>query len=262
MKKLIIILLLTLFALELLQAQERIAIIDQPYDHFTIDIQENIYLWKDAMVSKYSPTGELISQYSNPTLGTITHVDAKIPSKILVFFKESGTIVLLDHNLSPIANPSNLLCNNFFNITLAAVSNINQLALYDATAQQLYITDFNLNILYQSECNFSTEFTPTLLSQNLGKKILLTDTLAGLFLFDHFGTFEKRIALPHISFVDFWNNDIYYLKEGNIYKYNHITLEHNLFADRLYQIKEFKRYNHNIYYLSHSGKLYKYPIRS
>ncbi len=250
-----------LLALGLSQAQERPVFINDAADHFTIDIQDNVYLWKESTLKKYNADGTLDCRYSNPAYGTITAVDAKIPSKILVFFQESGMLVLLDNKLSPIGNNLNLLENNLFFITLAALSSTQQLTLYDNNEQTLYLTDFYSNILQRTQCDFATDFHPTEIAINLDKEMVLTDPKSGLFFFDPFGSFVKRVALTDVSSVNYWGNDIYYLKDSAVYRYDLRALDNTLLIDGLNDAKAFARSNKYIYYLDHSGKLFRHLIK-
>ena len=158
--------------------------------------------------------------YGDPSWGIISKVDANIASKILVFYQESGNIVLLDNELSPIAGVLNLFDKSLTTVSLAAMGNPNKIMLYDDANQDLIITDLSLNVLSQSHISFPGEFHPTDMQVVTEHRIALLDTLHGICLFDFFGTFEREIPIPNITAMQLMKDQIIYLKDNKLYRYN------------------------------------------
>ena len=158
--------------------------------------------------------------YSNPTWGNITCVDAGIASKILVFYRENGTIVLLNNELAIIGTPLSLFERSLMTISLAAMGNPNKIVLYDEANQDLLITDLSLNTLSQTHITFPGEFHPTDMQVVPEHRIALLDTLHGICLFDFFGTFEREIPIPGIKAMQLMKDQIIYLKDNKLYRYN------------------------------------------
>ncbi len=259
MKNYLLLFILT-FALGTICAQERSSYINKKFDHFTIDILDNLYGWRGDILEKYSPNGELTASYSDRSLGSISHVDASIPSKILVFYQETGTILLLDNKLTPVGNILNIFDKDLFSVSLAAISNPNSISLYDFSSQSLIISDFDLNITHSTPCNFSKNFSPNHISTLLDNKILLSDP-SGLYFFDKFGSFERHIAIPNITSSQLSKNAIYYLLNNKIHKYDTLSLEISIIPTEIEDIKEFYISNSFLYILDISGTIYKYRIR-
>lgn len=240
-------------------AQERPSFKDVHGSHITTDIQDNLYVWEGSSLNKYTPNGELINHYSCTLYGDITSVCATVASKVLVFFQESGTIQLLNNTLSPIGAPISLLEKNLFSITQVSLVGTNQIALYDNANQQLVLSDLNLSTLNKTYCNFGESFAPSILEADFNKRILLIDTLSGLYLFDSYGTFEKKINISCIKYAQYYGNLLYFLKENELWGYIPNTLEIHKIKDTP-SLSEFRIGKRNEYYLYQSGQITTQPL--
>ena len=167
----------------------------------------------------FTADGTKKRNYSDPTWGNITNVDAGIASKILVFYRESGTIILLNNELAPIGGPLKLFDRTLMSVSLAAMGNSNQIMLYDEANQEILITDLSLNVLSRSHFSFPGEFHPTDMQVVPEHRIALLDTLRGICLFDFFGTFEREIPTPGITAMQLEKDQIIYLKDKTLYNY-------------------------------------------
>ena len=218
MKQLIIIITFTV-ALGYANAQERL-FFDTPCESVTTDIQGNVFLTQDFNLNMFSADGTKQLNYGEPTYGNIAKVDAGIASKILVFYRESGIITLLNNELSPIGNPLSLYDKSLMTVSLAAMGNPNKIVLYDEANQDLLITDLSLNTLSQTHITFPGEFHPTDMQVVPEHRIALLDTLHGICLFDFFGTFEREIPIPGIQRMQLMKDRIIYLRDGRLWRYD------------------------------------------
>ncbi len=191
-----------------------------PHGHFTTDNQGNVYSWQDASLTKYSPAGELLRVYGNPMYGNISSVDAGVV-KTLAFYRESGKIVLLDNTLTPIGNELDLFEHGLGTISLATLFGNNKIALFDETNQDLYITDLNLNTEAKTHCSLAGEIAPHSLLTVPDQNIILADSALGVFLFDRFGTFERRLPMTGVISARLSKGILILLKTDNtLYLYN------------------------------------------
>jgi len=219
LKQLITIIIITTVALSV-SAQERLFFADKLYESVTTDVQGNLYLTSNACLDFFTPDGKLHLNYSDPTWGNITKVDAGIASKILVFYRESGIIILLNNEIAPISNPLSLFDKGWMTISLAAMGNPNKIVLYDDANQDLIITDLSLNMLSQTHITVPGEFHPTDMQVVPEHRIALLDTLHGICLFDFFGTFEKMIPIPGIQAMQLTKDHIFYHNKGLLWRYD------------------------------------------
>ena len=241
-------------------AQERPSFIDTRCENFTTDIQDNIYIWRESTLEKYSSEGEFLCAFSSPAFGDIAVVDASTPSKVLVFYKEGGIILFLDNKLNSIGNELNLFEHDLFSISLTALCNTNHIVLYDESAHDLIITDLNLNIKSTTHCRFEKTFSPFSIEVNFDKEIMLVDSTSGIYLFDKFGTFEKSLPFHGITSAQLFGNDIIYYKNSSIYRYDKFALDNILILSGVSNIKKFEKTKCYIYTLVNKGYLYRTPI--
>lgn len=252
MKQLIIIITF-IVALGCANAQERLFYADNLYESVTTDIQGNLYLTSGTSLDFFTPDGKRHLNYSEQTWGNITNVDAGISPKILVFYRESGTITLLNNELSPIGNPLRLFDKSLMTISLAAMGNPNKIMLYDEANQDLIITDLSLNELSRSHITFPGEFHPTDMQVVPEHRIALLDTLHGICLFDFFGTYEKEIPIPDVKAMQLMKDQLIYLRENKLYRYNLPTTSSPMSIDiiniQLPGIKQFHFFQNTLYYI-------------
>lgn len=220
MKQNILLIIITLTVALSLQAQERLFFTEKPYERVTTDIQGVVYLTNDNQLESYSLDGRLLRNYSEQTAGNITTVDAGIASKILVFYRESGSIMLLNNELAPVGIPLNLFDKSLMTVSLAAMGSSNKMVLYDEVNQNLILTDLSLNIQSQSHITFPGEFHATDMQVVPEHRIALLDTIHGICLFDFFGTFEREIPIPGIERMQLMKDRIVYLRDGQLWRYN------------------------------------------
>lgn len=242
-------------------AQERLFFADKPYESLTTDIQGNLYLSVGSNLDFFTPDGKRHRNYSDQTWGIITRVDAGISPKILVFYRESGVITLLDNELSPIGSPLNLFEKSMMTVSLAAMGNPNKIMLYDEANQDLIITDLSLNILSQSHITFPGEFQPIDMQVIPEHRIALLDTFHGICLFDFFGTFEREIPIPGIQAIQMMKNRIIYLKDNTLYQYTLPTASFPMAVEALDitlpRIKQFHFFQNILFYIDDHHIPYK-----
>lgn len=257
MNKCVVITLLITISIGLGQAQ---SLFDATHDHFTTDIQNNIYTWSGTRLTKYStqntPAGEVLRVFDKPIYGNISSVDANV-IKTLVFYQESGKIVLLNNTLSPIGNELDLFEHDLNSVTLAALFGNNRIILFDETNQDLYITDLNLTIVSKTHCTFSEEIAPFSLQSESDHCIMLVDSLKGVFFFDRFGTFDKTFPIPGIADAQVYGDNLIYLKDNSIYLYNRKKLEQSpAFPSFIPNSKEIRKTGPCLYILDKNGVMH------
>jgi len=136
-----------------------------------VDNFENYYYIKNNTL--YKKTAQKNYSYTNTQLGKITSVDITNPLKILLFYKDFNTVILLDNKLNELTTSINFTSEAFSEqITSVNISSNNNLWLYSLdtnvlqlwnhqskkvqfTSQPLssYIDNFNANLLLSSYKN-------------------------------------------------------------------------------------------------------------
>ncbi len=242
-------------------AQGRPLILSKTYDAFTTDIQENLYCWKNDGIDMYDASGKLRFHFNDPTLGNIERVDASMPTKIVVFYKEDNSIVLLNNKLSPIGS-INLYDESIQTPSLVTVFGANRIACYDETSQQIHLIDLDLKQKSTTNCNFSNAIQPQLMVADPSFEYLyLCDSLSGIYVFDRFASFVKVIPVMGIEDMLLQNNTLYFLKQRQIFANNMTAMWSPQPVFGVDHIQSFSKVLSNWYIMRFDGSITKLSIR-
>ncbi|MBS1647837.1 MAG: hypothetical protein JST67_10900 [Bacteroidetes bacterium] len=195
-------------------------------DFFTTDNIGNSYLINDEEIKKYNQTGDLLKIYSNKTIGKITQIDASNPLRILVFYKDFATIIILDDLLSQNGDPINLMdysleqsdvmCNSFNNGIWFFNRQNMELIRLDANFQTVVNTG-NLNRLLKAD------FKPNFMVES-NSYLYVNNPTEGIFVFDIYGTYAKTIPIKGLQHFQVKEDMIYYFLDGKFKAYSMKTI--------------------------------------
>jgi len=168
------------------------------FTDFEVDNLGNRYLLSaDNRLIKLSAEGDSLAVFNDVRrYGRISYMDVTNPLKILLFFQEFGTIVMLDRFLNNI-NSIDLRKFNLFQVKSIGLSYDNNVWVYDELEGKLKkIADDGSMINESTDIRQMTDSVPDpdrLTDQ--GGLVYLYDSLKGVFIFDHYGGFQKFIPL-------------------------------------------------------------------
>src|SRR5664279_6128534 len=178
------------------------------YVDFQVDNLGNIFvLTPDNQLKKYNAAGDSLGVFNDVRrYGKIAYIDVSNPLKILLFYEEFGTIVMLDRFLNNI-NSIDLRQLGFYQVTCIGLAYDNNIWVYDALAGQLNKISSDGTLINQT--NDIRQFTdsvpnPVLLTDQ-GGLVYLFDPQKGAFIFDHYGGYSKFIPLKnwhHFSVIN------------------------------------------------------------
>src|SRR5690606_27875901 len=94
-----------------------------------IDNFKNTYFIKDRVLHKRGTDGDFI--FNALQLGRITSVDIINPLKVVVFFQDTNTVVLLDNKLNEIERISFNNLRQFINVSTATNAGNNSLWIFN-----------------------------------------------------------------------------------------------------------------------------------
>lgn len=185
----------------------------------------NIYQIADMKISKFSNDLKPIQTNSIFSSGTISSFDSRNPLQLMLFYKQQQQIILLDNTLSQ----TNRIELHFFElIDLACASNRdNSFWLYSITTQSLIKTDKTGKVTnrYGNIAQVvETDINPSQLIE-YENQVYLFDLNGGLFVFDLYGNYVKRIQLENAEKVKFYSKKIYYQIENSIFSYNLVNFD-------------------------------------
>ncbi|MBU2649784.1 MAG: hypothetical protein KKA81_02520 [Bacteroidetes bacterium] len=179
------------------------------FTFFTSDELGNIYLVNGSNLKKYDLNGNAKFDYSPMMKGEISFVDAGDPFKTLVYYEDFGIIEWLDNTLSPVSSVNltdlgmelaSLACSSYQNGIWLYLPPFLELFRYD---QYLVQGDRSGNLFKASGMNVEPDFMVE--RDNI---LYLNDPKLGIFIFDKYGTFNKRIKTAGLSSFQILNRMI------------------------------------------------------
>ena len=195
-------------------------------DFFELDIIGNLYFINNEEISKFNSELEELYTYSNLMYGNIESIDVKDAMNIMVYYKNSNKILLLDNKLSIKNSPIDLTDLGYNETTVTCLSYNNAFWLYDAIGHELL--RFNLlleNTDRSGDLKLITGYNlnPVQIIER-DNQLILRDDENGIFVFDRYGGYLRRI--PFFNLDDFYvrSNTWQILKNDTNYSFNSITL--------------------------------------
>ncbi|PAM92103.1 hypothetical protein B4N84_25150 [Flavobacterium sp. IR1] len=180
------------------------------------------YQIKNNVFSKIK--GKETFEYKNVSLGNITKVDILNPLKIVLFYEDFNSVVLLDNQLNKITEIN--FSQNTVPIVVSAIgmSTQNQLWVYNALNQQIGLFDYLKN-------EYKTVSTP--LTENIQyyqtdfNTFFWIDKNNNRFSCDIFGKTTSQGKTPDFDTIEIINPQQYIFSKNNLLYYN-VMKEPNL----------------------------------
>ena len=174
-------------------------------------------------VYQFNAAGEPMQTYSPPISGTVSTIEARNGTKILLFYYDQQRLVFLDRFLRELstvnlANLAELGNGDLFGA--ATFSGDDQLWLYNEsnftlskidsrTYKPLVSTPLNLLLNRQRfDVRFLREY------QN---NLYLVEKNTGVLVFDNMGNYRKTLPFPGLDYVGFLGEELYYLKDNQLH---------------------------------------------
>lgn len=142
-----------------------------------------------------------LSRYTNNRLGRATALDATNPLKLLVWYADFRTVVLLDRSLTPLGAELSLIQAGFPEVRTVATAADGNLWLYDEVAFKLRkIRPDGTPIFESQDLNllFPTRLQLTCLRDD-GNRLVAADSTLGLLVFDNYAQFQKQISVRGVG---------------------------------------------------------------
>jgi hypothetical protein len=242
MKKNLILLFLSLFLIAHSQNQKISA---TKINQFTIDMEQ--FLGFDSFGYYYTIKNNVFSkiknnesfEYKNISLGEITHIDNQNPLKIVIFYENFNTIILLDNQLNELQKIN--LSENEIPIlaTAAGLASQNRLWIYNNLSQQIGFFDYLKNTFqsitppFEGNIKFySTDFNT----------FQWIDKGLNWYSCTLFGKISVLGKIPDFDYIQLVaNHAVLFSKAGVFYFYD---VEKN----KTYQIENVEKSSTNFYY--------------
>ncbi len=187
------------------------------------DILGNIFVISaDNQLKKLSPAGDSISVFNDvKKYGNPTYIDVSNPLKILVYYRNYATVVVLDRFLA-FRNSINFRKENIFAAKAIATSYDNNIWLFDEQDFMLKkIKDDGTLLQESNDLRLVLDEVPVpqrIVDQN--NYVYMYDPGKGFFIIDYYGAYKNNIPLKGWNNVAISGNTLYGFDALNLYVYN------------------------------------------
>jgi hypothetical protein len=228
------------------------------YTSFTIDKLDNIYLLNTTdQLKKISTSGDSTGVYNDMLkYGKLYSMDATNPLKLLLYYKNFSTIVMLDRSLN-LLNSINLREHNIFKVKAVASAYDNNTWLFDEGDNKLKKTDENGAVLVET-VDFSTIFdtvpSPAKIIDQAGL-VYLYDPNKGFYIFDYYGTLKNNIPFLHWSNIEVIGKTMYGFSDTSLFQYQsgYLDLKEYKLPTSFKNAVQVKAGNNKVYILKEQG---------
>jgi hypothetical protein len=229
-----------------------------------VDITNNIYLITAGnQLKKYNAAGDSmavfndVKKYGNPSL-----LDVSNPLKVLLYYKNFSTVVMLDRLLS-LRNSINLRQNNIFSVKAIATSYDNNIWLFDEQDYKLKKIDETGKLLQEStdwRLIMNEAPSPQSIIDN-NNFVYIYDSAKGFYIFDYYGTFKNNLPFLNWTNIAVANGYLTGFTKNQLHSYQLQSLN-----EKTYRVPSFfdqyisaKAMNGKLYVLKNEG-LFVYSI--
>ena len=206
------------------------------------------YANSENEVIKINANHQRLGYFSNNRLGDVGYIDVTNPLKVLVFYPDFYTVVVLDRQLNETGR-FDLVTMGYGQIESVGASRDGTLWLFDDHAQRLIKVDQQGEVLQQGEdlrLRFNERIKPSKIKE-FGKRIFLNVPTSGILIFDLFGQYSTKVDAKHIDDFQCTEDQIIFFRSGKIEIY-HLT-------DYLSRYLDVPKQEGKIKYLMYGSKL-------
>lgn len=195
---------------------------------FQIDNLGNLYmLTGSGLLKKYNDKGDSLNVFNDVRrYGTLFSMDVTNPLKIVLYYRDFSTVVMLDRFLNRV-NVVDLRKAGVFQSKAVGLSYDNNLWVYDEQGARLKKIGEDGKVLMET-----VDLRQVLTRVPSPDKLLdrdgfvyLYDSAAGLYVFDYYGALKNELALTGLTDVNVINNTIVGRKNESITRYSLGTLD-------------------------------------
>ena len=190
-----------------------------------VDKLGNVYLFHNEKIEKLNALGEVIKTESFKKYGRISSMDVSNPLKIMVFFDELLQIVFVDNELGVRGNNIELDFIGYPQTVAACLSYDNGIWLFDKSTFKL--TRLNENLRETNSTSnlmqiIGSDINPVKLFES-NRRLYLTDPDEGVFIFDFFGTYYRKVPIKGVLSIDYFGDRVYFQTDSKLFVFDEKT---------------------------------------
>ena len=227
------------------------------FSSFNVDNLDNVYLITNTnQLKKINSNGDSVGVFNDvKRFGNPSSIDVTNPLKILLYYKNFSTVVILDRLLN-IRNTINFRKQNIFLVKTIASSYDNNIWLFDEQESKLKKIDDGGNVLLETidlRSILDSVPSPVSIIDHEGF-VYVYDPQKGLFVFDYYGTFKNKLTFLNWQDVDVAGKMVYGFDSKNFYRYSigSLNLQEYVLPPAFKDYISLKVMNGNLYLLKNN----------
>lgn len=195
---------------------------------FTIDNLDNIYVLNSRnQIKKFNANGDSVAIYNDiRKFGNVTLIDVSNPMKILLYYRDFATVVMLDRFLNAV-NSIDLRKQNIFQAKAIGQSYDNKIWVYDELENKLKKVDEEGKLLQETpDFRLFLGAAPSpvkIFDEN--KFVYVYDSIYGVYVFDYFGGFKHNIMIDHWQNFKVTGKYIFGSRSDTLFRYEISTFQ-------------------------------------
>lgn len=274
MKRLLFILLLTLLHIGCLQSQEiNLSLklqkeLPGKFNQFRVDELGSIYvLSSTGQIKKYNPNLDSLAVFNDvKRYGQLYSILTENPLRTILFFKNFNTVLLLDRMMQMVQK-IDFRKLSLFQVNAIAPSYDNRLWIFDQQNGKIKKINFDGSLVFEStdlRLVFTGELHPFKMIEHQGSLYLL-DSINGVYQFDYYGGFKKKLSYPHTLDIESWGNTLLGIEKDRIWlkRENEIDAKYADISQQFFKIKQWYFSNQIAYALDNQKiSLYSFNFNS
>lgn len=189
---------------------------------FTTDYLGNIFMIsEDNSVTKYTPSGRILTTINNKLLGRLEYIDVSNPFELYLYYKDQNKVVYTD-NMFGFRGETDLNELEVANISLVARSYDNELWVWDQNDLKLKKYSKNLELLAESGNSrmWADGYVDPAFMVDNGKQVFVSDPQNGIYVFDAFANHYKTIPVKDVSEFQVLGNQLIFYRNHVLSTYD------------------------------------------
>ena len=221
---------------------------------FTVDDLDYIYLLSSTnQLKKLNANGDSMAIFNDvKNFGQATLIDVSNPLKVLLYYRDFATIVVLDRYLT-IRNTIDLRKQNILQVRAISQSYDNKIWVYDEIENKLKKIDEDGTLLQETP-DFRQLFDPAPVPQKIfdeDQYVYLYDSSLAVYAFDYYGALKNKILISHWHNFKVSGKYIFGSSASSLFRYNIKTfrVDEWKLPEEIFQAKAFNFTTSRLYAL-------------
>lgn len=228
------------------------------FSYFNIDNLDNIYLVNENnQLKKINANGDSVAVFNDvKKYGNLDFVDVTNPLKVLLYYRNYSTVVVLDRLLAA-RNNINFRKHNIFFVNNITLSYDNYIWVFDEEDFKLKKIDEEGKLLQAStdwRMLFDTVPSPVKMIDR-DNFVYLYDPEMGFYIFDYYGGFKNKLSFLNWTNVEVNGNTVYGFGNNKLYSYQLKSLQLKEYRLPVFfgAFRSIKAMNGKVYLLNDNG---------